>query len=153
MAIFTRHLAARAVAVVFAAWQALASSGAAWEARVVDAATGKPLPSASVKTAAGRKTITNSEGWFEVECAPAESVTVSFVGYRPVTVAASPVASRVALQPMAVSLEEVVVMPVDKVVKGVIAEAARYRLPTASASRCSRLSSRPSRWWPSATWR
>ena len=81
MAIFTRHLAARAVAVVFAAWQALACSGAAWEARVVDAATGKPLPSASVKTAAGRKTITNSEGWFEVECAPAESVTVSFVGY------------------------------------------------------------------------
>lgn len=125
MAIFTRHLAARAVAVVFAAWQALASSGAAWEARVVDAATGKPLPSASVKTAAGRKTITNSEGWFEVECAPAESVTVSFVGYRPVTVAASHAASRVALQPMAVSLEEVVVMPVDKVVKGVIAEARR----------------------------
>lgn len=115
------RMAALLLATVFA----LCAHGAVWESRVVDAVTGRPLAFASVKATGGRSTITNVDGWFKLVCDSAESVDVSFVGYSSVTVRPQSCRSAVALQPMSVQLAEVVVMPVDKIVKAVTAEARR----------------------------
>ncbi len=124
--------------------------GAVWEACVLDAETGRPLPYASVRAGSGRSTITNEDGWFVLSCDSAESVRISFVGYSPVTVSASPGRRSVGLRPMTVLLSEIVVQPVDKIVRAVMAEARRqmrkkrrhkatffYRQTTFAGSECS----------------
>ena len=113
-----------ALAVLSAAG-AMTCRAAAWEARVIDADTGRPLPFASVRTQGGLRSVTNAEGWFSIGCDSLESVSVSFVGYSPLTVPAMAVSGSLRLHPMAVSLSEVVVYPASKVVRAVIKEARR----------------------------
>ena len=105
-----------ALAVLSAAG-AMTCRAAAWEARVIDADTGRPLPFASVRTQGGLRSVTNAEGLFSIGCDSLESVSVSFVGYSPLTVPAMAVSGSLRLHPMAVSLSEVVVYPASKVVR------------------------------------
>ena len=138
------------VMVLALCFLAVPCRGAVWEARVVDADTGRPLPLASVRTDGGRTTITNAEGWFAVECDSLERVHVSFVGYSPAVAQAMAGGAAVRLRPMAVNLAEIVVQPVDKIVRAVMAEARRqmrkkrrhkatffYRQTTFAGSECS----------------
>ena len=87
--------------------------------RVVDAATGEPLPYAAVYKQNGMGTLTNVDGDFRLNASPQDILTFSFIGFEKTTMQAWEVPSRVRLKPYEQALREVEVRPVDKL--GVLA--------------------------------
>lgn len=102
-------------------------------ARVVDAATGDPLPMASVYVSSSHSTITNQEGDFSIVAHPEDVLRISYVGYNAKNVKASELGRKVALKPYARILQEVTVTPIDvvgllkKLVKKLKMEYAEHR--------------------------
>lgn len=102
-------------------------------ARVVDAATGDPLPMASVYVSSSHSTITNQEGDFSIVAHPEDVLRISYVGYNAKNVKASELGRKVALKPYARMLQEVTVTPIDvvgllkKLVKKLKMEYAEHR--------------------------
>ena len=82
--------------------------------RVVDAATGEPLPYAAVYKQNGMGTLTNVDGDFRLNASPQDILTFSFIGFEKTTMQAWEVPSRVRLKPYEQALREVEVRPVDK---------------------------------------
>ena len=86
---------------------------------VLDASTNKPLPAATIRVAgpSNKGTITNERGQFQLSLSSGESLLiVSYLGYRSDTVSASASNNhdlRVALQPEAIRMSEVIVTDED----------------------------------------
>ncbi len=51
-----------------------------YRARVVDGETGEALPYVTIHTASGKRTITNSEGYFVIETEPKEQLSCTDFG-------------------------------------------------------------------------
>ena len=86
------------------------------EATVVDAATGQRLPFATVSVGSQRVTIANAMGTFALNCRPTDSVLITHVGHKPVTVEARQMPAVVKLQPREMLLDEVVVLPIGSLI-------------------------------------
>ena len=84
-----------------------------FEATIVDAKTHEPLPFASVYASQKSSTISNAVGVFSIRCSPAAVLRISYVGYKTIHVKASELGGRVALEPLANQLKEVIVTPID----------------------------------------
>ena len=84
-----------------------------FEATIVDAKTHEPLPFASVYASQKSSTISNAVGVFSIKCSPDAVLRISYVGYKTVHVKASELGGRVALEPLANQLKEVIVTPID----------------------------------------
>ena len=82
--------------------------------RVVDAETGETLPYVAIFAAAGRGTLTNTDGEFRLSVSPEDVLTISYVGYEKQKLKASEVPMEVRLKPFERMLGEVVVKPVDE---------------------------------------
>ncbi len=91
----------------------------AYQARVVDAETGKALPHVSVCLSASRGTLCNRDGEFSISAEADEELTFSYVGYEKKTMRASTVSDIVRLTPSEQSPNEPIVHPLsaDKIVK------------------------------------
>ena len=93
-----------------------------YRARVVDAETGEALPYVSIYVAAGRGTISNSNGYFVIEAEPAEQLLFRYVGYETKQVTAEALPDVVRMKPYTRELGEVVVKPIpsDSILEQVI---------------------------------
>ena len=93
-----------------------------YRARVVDAETGEALPYVSIYVAAGRGTISNSNGYFVVEIEPTEQLSFRYVGYETKQVLADALPEVVRMRPYTRVLSEVVVRPIsaDSILERVI---------------------------------
>ncbi len=92
---------------------------------VADGATGGPLPLAVVRSTGGAATVANSEGLFRISASQTDTLTVSFVGYRPVSRPAALLGDTVRLLPGSVALGNVDVVPIERRLDKIIKEAAR----------------------------
>lgn len=98
------------LAGMFAMLQANAQAGTKISGRVVDSATSQPVAGASVVVAASRKgTATDAEGRFTVVVKQGDNITVSAVGYSPITVKATDGMS-VSIATVSSTLQDVVVV-------------------------------------------
>ncbi len=90
--------------------------------RVVDAASGAPLPYCSVaRVGSTHGTITNNDGAFRVDAGPGDSVRFSFVGYISRTLAAGDASGvDVRLSTAVVELGEAVIRPDDQLYDRII---------------------------------
>ena len=79
-------------------------------ARVVDSATGEPVPFASVRFPYG-STIANKDGRFVLQGSAGDSLLITSVGYSGVCVIAGDMGTEVKLQPAEVVLGGVTVVP------------------------------------------
>ncbi len=101
--------------------------------RVVDAATGEPLPYAAVYKQNGTGTLTNIEGDFHLTASLQDILTFSFVGFEKMSMQAWEVPPTVRLKPYEQALREVEVRPVDKlnvvseVIKNLKRDLARHK--------------------------
>ena len=84
-----------------------------FEATIVDAKTHEPLPFASIYASQKSSTISNAVGVFSIKCSPDAVLRISYVGYKTIHVQASELGGRVALEPLANQLKEVIVTPID----------------------------------------
>lgn len=84
-----------------------------FEATIVDAKTHEPLPFASIYASQKSSTISNAVGAFSIKCSPDAVLRISYVGYKTIHVQASELGGRVALEPLANQLKEVIVTPID----------------------------------------
>lgn len=93
-----------------------------YRARVVDAETGDALPYVSIYIAAGRGTITNSNGYFVIEAEPETQLSFRYVGYEPRQVTANGLPEVVRMKPYTRELGEVIVKPIpaDSIIEQVI---------------------------------
>ena len=93
--------------------------------RVVDDRTGEPVPYATVYVSQSNGTLTNEEGRFQLTLEPADSVTVSFLGYAKRRFLARDLPRVVRLESAATQMREVTVVSpasiLNKVVKGLAA--------------------------------
>ena len=89
--------------------------------RVVDDRTGEPVPYATVYVSQSNGTLTNEEGRFQLTLEPADSVTVSFLGYTKRRFLARDLPRVVRLESAATQMREVTVVSpasiLNKVVK------------------------------------
>ena len=83
--------------------------------RRVDAETGEPLPYASIYVGKGRGTLTNIEGNYRLSLSEQDVLTISYVGYEKLKIAASKMSKIVKLKPFERELREVVVSPIDEI--------------------------------------
>lgn len=81
--------------------------------QVVDAQTGKGVPYATVYVNPSKGTLTNDEGTFSIEVDSSATLRISSIGYEKCLLKATGVPSKVKLKPVAKSLREVVVKPVE----------------------------------------
>jgi hypothetical protein len=91
--------------------------------RVVDAASGTPLPYCTVaRTGSTQGTITNADGLFRITVGALDSVRFSFVGYTTRTLPFGRLAEGmdVRLAPAAIAIGEVVIRPDDRLYERVI---------------------------------
>lgn len=80
-----------------------------YRARVLDGVTGEALPYAQVYIAAGRGTITNSNGYFVIEAEPETQLSFRYVGYETAQIAVSNLPSVIKMKPYTKELRQVVV--------------------------------------------
>ena len=104
------------------------------EARVVDANTGEALPMAVVRSGSGASTVANADGYFKLSAQPVDSLTVSFVGYRPQTLPVAGLGEVVGLVPGNVVLENVDVRPLGKRIDGMVKAAVERMEANADAA-------------------
>lgn len=98
-----------------------------FEATVVDAQTDEVLPFASVYVDSQVSTITNAEGTFALSCQPADTLRITYVGYKSTTIQASLLRNVVRLEPQALLLHEVTVVPIGPMVNKICKETLRMR--------------------------
>lgn len=84
------------------------------ESRVVDANTGESLPMAAVRSSGGASTVANADGYFKLSAQSADSLTVSYVGYRSQTLPVAGLSDVVRLVPGNVVIGNVDVSPLGK---------------------------------------
>ena len=92
------------------------TEGTMCEATVVDAATGRRLPFATVSVGGQRATIANAMGTFALHCRPTDAVHITHVGYKSTPVEARLMPAVVKLEPREMLLDEVVVLPMGSII-------------------------------------
>ena len=101
------------------------------QAKVIDVETHRALPNATISVSPEKSTIANADGEFVIEAEPQEMLTISYVGYKPVSIKAERVGAVIQLSPYAIELSEVKVLPLktilEKVVSTLKAETAIYK--------------------------
>ena len=90
------------------------------DARIVDAGTNEVLPNATIFVNHEKSTIANADGEFVVEAEPQEMLTISYVGYKPVSIKAENAGSVIKLSPYIVELSEVKVLPLKTILEKVV---------------------------------
>ena len=100
-------------------------------ARVVDSATGEPVPFASVRFPYG-STIANKDGRFVLQGSAGDSLLITSVGYSGVCVIAGDMGTEVKLQPAEVVLGGVTVVPWSTIMDRIVETA------SSAANRCSK---------------
>jgi hypothetical protein len=106
---------------------ALAARGqqGTFEAIVVDARNGQPLPFASIYINKVSSTISNAEGRFLINADSADVLNISYVGYKPQRVRAARLGGRVGLEAMEMGLQEVTVNPIGPIIRKTTKETLR----------------------------
>lgn len=89
-------------------------------AKILDAETHDVLPNATIYIGQDKSTIANVDGEFDVEANPQETLTISYVGYKPVRVKAMNVGGIVKLNPYTIELNEVKVLPLKCIMEKVV---------------------------------
>lgn len=79
--------------------------------RVIDGKTHESLPMASIYNSNGNGTLSNRDGNFAVEANPSDILRFSYIGYQTLNIKAANANGTIALQPIDVELNEVVVKP------------------------------------------
>ena len=101
------------------------------QAKVIDVETHRALPNATISVSPEKSTIANADGEFVIEAEPQEMLTISYVGYKPVSIKAERVGPVIQLSPYVVELSEVKVLPLktilEKVVSALKAETDIYK--------------------------
>ena len=101
------------------------------QAKVIDVETHHALPNATISVSPEKSTIANADGEFVIEAEPQEMLTISYVGYKPVSIKAERVGAVIQLSPYAIELSEVKVLPLktilEKVVSALKAETDIYK--------------------------
>ena len=101
------------------------------QAKVIDVETHRALPNATISVSPEKSTIANADGEFVIEAEPQEMLTISYVGYEPVSIKAEQVGAVIQLSPYAIELSEVKVLPLktilEKVVSALKAETDIYK--------------------------
>ena len=101
------------------------------QAKVIDVETHRALPNATISVSPEKSTIANADGEFVIEAEPQEMLTISYVGYKPVSIKAERVGAVIQLSPYAIELSEVKVLPLktilEKVVSALKAETDIYK--------------------------
>ena len=85
-----------------------------YTARVVDAASGEPLPMASIFHSAGNGTLANEEGSFSIAAKEGDMLRISHIGYETQRIKASRLPRRVRMKPLEGLLREVRPIPVEQ---------------------------------------
>ncbi len=80
---------------------------------VVDAATGEPVPYASVYVSPSCGTISNYDGEFSLECLPSDVLRISSIGYQRVSHQASQLPDTILMKPISSTLRELTVLGTD----------------------------------------
>lgn len=96
-----------------------------YTAHVEDANDGAELPFANVYVSASVGTLTNLDGNFTLMAAPSTVVKISYIGYETATVTAGKMPKVIKLKPLSHSLNEVVVLPKETIIKNVEKKLAR----------------------------
>ncbi len=86
-----------------------------YRARVVDAETGEALPYAQVYVSAGHGALTDGEGWFTLDARAEDVLRITYIGYNTMEVKAGEIGKSVSLSPMTTDLQEVMVIPAEKI--------------------------------------
>lgn len=92
-----------------------------WRGTVIDADDGAPMECVNVYVAPGRGSVTNVEGEFIISAEPDESVRLSFVGYKTLTIKANSIRRGIKLSPLNQSIAEVTVLT-DNAIIGKVME-------------------------------
>ena len=104
------------------------------ESRVVDANTGESLPMAAVRSSGGASTVANADGYFKLSAQSADSLTVSYVGYRSQTLPVVGLSDVVRLVPGNVVIGNVDVSPLGKKMDGMVKAAVERMEANADAA-------------------
>lgn len=86
-------------------------------AKILDAESREALPSASIYIDTEKSTIANADGEFNIEASQTDVLTISYVGYYSVRVKAENVGMVVELTPYSIELNEVKVLPLEKILE------------------------------------
>lgn len=90
------------------------------EATVTDMQTGETLPYASIHRQGRLATLANIDGTFALEAEPSDTLRITYIGYKSLSIAAGNMPAVVRLQPSNQYLPEVVVLPVSDRMKSII---------------------------------
>ena len=80
---------------------------------VRDAATGEPVPYASIYVSSSCGTISNYDGEFSLECLPSDVLRISSIGYQRVSYQASQLPNTILMKPISSTLRELTVLGTD----------------------------------------
>lgn len=99
--------------------------------RIVDAASGEPLPFAKVFISKERGTVTNYEGNFVIDANPDETLRISYIGYASQNFIARELPKTIRMKALTQQLSEVTVRPIEpllvQVSKKVYAEYSQHK--------------------------
>ena len=89
-------------------------------AHVVDRETGEALPYVTVYVSQEKGTLTNLDGDFSLEANADETLQFSCIGYNSLRIKVSELTPKIEMKPLAHSLKEVTVMPVERILMKVL---------------------------------
>lgn len=87
----------------------IAAQRQTFEARIIDADTGEPMPCVGVYIEAGRTTLTNFDGDFSIEADSSETIRLTCIGYRTLYFTAAQLPPVVQLEALTGTMSEVTV--------------------------------------------
>ena len=87
---------------------------------IVDSETEEALPYVTVYVSKEKGTLTNMDGDFSIEADTGETLQISCIGYKALRIRASELTPIIRMEPLAHSMKEVTVMPVERILMKVL---------------------------------